>query len=303
MDLIFEDESGLSRLKSVKEVGRDGVSVYPVQFTMRYSSANYRQEQSRMVSFAKRVAKGVMNRTADLLDMNGDGLPDVIDTEGSTHRFYFNQLEIDSSKMVQKGHGFSEEKANPFATSASLRNPSVQMLDFNGDGFTDMVDAVNGKIYINKGKGQWEVQSGFLKDFPSPGKNANRRFFDFNGDKAIDIIEIHDGAASYWVSDRQGKWVKFMPETQHPLGADFAKDKLRMMDMNGDGLSDAVQIYGGKIRYKKYFGYGQFSSSWGGAGGEGIEGGDPPRGAISRYEWGWFGGYGGFSSQTRSNFL
>lgn len=256
--LTYDSKSRLSRLLRVVEYGTDGKTPFPVQFSMAYSSAQYDASRAMIKQLSKSVAQDFTTRNSDLIDMNGDGLPDIVNTAEARHTFHFNELTV-TPQLKQDQHNFSAPKANPANTSAKLSNDEVQMLDVNGDGFTDLVDASNKKIYINKGKGQWEDQSqSLLGQFPNPSSKApNRRFFDYNGDKAIDIIEINGETVTYWVADGKGSWSAVTGKQS--LGADFAKDKLRLIDINGDGLFDAVQFIGSKMRYRTYFGYGKWS--------------------------------------------
>ncbi|MCB9641761.1 MAG: VCBS repeat-containing protein [Myxococcales bacterium] len=133
----------------------------------------------------------------------------------------------------------------------------MQMLDYNGDGFTDLVDAVNKRIYVNKGNTKWEDASENLQSFPVTGTDPNMRFFDYNGDKAIDVISSDGNTTNYWVSDGKGNW-KVVPG-QTNIGLGFANDRLRLIDINGDGLQDIVHITKNSMRYRKYLGYGEWT--------------------------------------------
>lgn len=255
--LTFEDATGLSRLIQVTRYGLDGKTAHPVQFSMKYSNATFSEQTSRLVTMPTALGIDFSNRKADFLDINGDGLPDVIDTSSSKHVFHINTLTLDE-KMQQKTHDYPRKVENPFATSgAELSSASVQMIDFNGDGFTDMVDAVNKAIYINKGNGQWENGNASLQSFPVDGKDVNMRFFEYNGDKAIDVISSNGSTTTYWVSDTKGNWTRV--DGRPNLGVSISQDKIRFIDINGDGLSDAVQILKSSMRYKKYLGYGNWS--------------------------------------------
>ncbi|MCB9642131.1 MAG: VCBS repeat-containing protein [Myxococcales bacterium] len=255
-DLTFEDATGLSRLTKVVRYGVDPKEAYPIQFSMKYSNAT--ASQRTLYTIPTPVGPSFRAGNSDFIDMNGDGLPDTLDTSSSRHRFYINDVTINPD-LSMKSHDFPSGKAvdNPSETSAKLSNPAVQMLDFNGDGFTDMVDATNKKIYINRGNSKWEDQSKLLQSFPIDGKDVNMRFFDYNGDKAIDIISSDGDTTKYWVSDKQGNWTEVAGGKG--IGQAIQRDKVRLIDMNGDGLMDAVQIFGGKLRYRKYLGYGNWS--------------------------------------------
>ena len=254
----FDAGSGLSRLTQVTRYGIDPTKAHPVQFTIKYSEATFSAQNSRMVRMNSSVGQNFKAGNSDLVDMNGDGLPDVVNTSSTTHKFYMNVLTLDKDGK-QSTHDFP---SNAVVTStkpilAKLSNDSVQMLDVNGDGFTDMVDAVNQLIYLNKGNSQWEANSETLKSFPKMGSSPDLRFFDYNGDKKIDVIRSDRHNTVYWVNDGNGSW-KQVTGSQ-AIGASFSQDKVRLIDINGDGLQDAVQIISGKLRYRKYLGYGKWS--------------------------------------------
>ncbi len=256
--LDFEDATGLSRLIKVTQYGRDPAKAYPVQFSMRYSDATFSPENSRMVTLPTALGLDFRTNNIDFIDINGDGLPDVVDTSQSKHVFFLNELRL-TNDLQQSTHDYPRTRIlqNPTETSAPLSNPSVQMLDYNGDGFTDLVDAVNKKIYVNRGNSKWEDASEHLQSFPVTGTDPNMRFFDYNGDKAIDVISSDGNTTTYWVSDGKGNW-KVIPG-QTNIGLGFAKDRLRLIDINGDGLQDIVHLTKDAMRYRKYLGHGEWT--------------------------------------------
>ncbi|TNE47444.1 MAG: hypothetical protein EP343_19940 [Deltaproteobacteria bacterium] len=256
----YEDKTGLSRLIKVKRYGRDGTTLFPVTFVMKYSDATFSAANSRLVKMKTSLGINLKNGDADFIDINGDGLPDVVDTSVSQHRFHINTLTLNKD-LSQDTHDFPQSAilTNPKGLSTKLSNPSVQLLDYNGDGFTDLVNAATQikQIYLNKGNGKWEDQSQSVEEFPVKGNDPNLRFFDYNGDKAIDIIRSNGDTTTYWVNDKQGKWIKV--EGGKGIGASFDKDRIRLIDINGDNLTDAVWITKTSLRYKKYLGYGKWT--------------------------------------------
>lgn len=256
----YEDATGLSRLVKVNRFGRDGKTPFPVAFAMKYSDATFSAANSRLVTMKTSLGLNLQNGDADFVDINGDGLPDVVDTSVSQHQFHINKLTL-TKDLKQDTHDFpkSEMLTNPKGLSSKLSNASVQLLDYNGDGFTDLVNAATQikQIYLNKGNGKWEDQSQSVEEFPVKGDDPNLRFFDYNGDKAIDIIRSNGDTTTYWINDKNGKWNKV--DGGKGIGASFDKDKIRLIDINGDNLSDAVWITKTSLRYKKYLGYGKWS--------------------------------------------
>lgn len=256
----YEDATGLSRLVKVTRFGRDGKTPFPVVFTMKYSDATFSANTSKLVSMKTSLGLNMQNGDADFIDINGDGLPDVVDTSVAQHQFHINKLTL-TKDMKQDTHDFPKAGmlTNPKGISSKLSNPSVQLLDYDGDGFTDLVNAATQikQIYLNKGNGKWEDQSLSVEEFPIKGNDPNLRFFDYNGDKAIDIVRSNRDTTTYWINNKGGKWIKV--DGGKGIGASFDKDKIRLIDINGDNLSDAVWITKTSLRYKKYLGYGKWS--------------------------------------------
>ncbi|TNE47746.1 MAG: hypothetical protein EP343_18360 [Deltaproteobacteria bacterium] len=256
----YEDATGLSRLTKVLRYGRDGKTLFPVTFVMKYSDATFSAANSKLVQMKTSLGINLKNGDADFVDINGDGLPDVVNTSVSQHQFYINKLSL-TQDLKQDTHDFPKSAilVNPKGLASKLSNPSVQLLDYNGDGFTDLVNAATQikQIYLNKGNGKWEDQSQSVEEFPVKGDDPNLRFFDYNGDKAIDIIRSNGDTTTYWVNDKNGKWVKV--DGGKGIGASFDKDLIRLIDINGDNLTDAVWITKTSLRYKKYLGYGKWS--------------------------------------------
>ncbi len=254
----FENTSGLSRLIKVTRYGIDPKIPFPVQFTMKYSDAVFSEKTSRLYTIPTSAGVGFATRNADFIDMNGDGLPDVVDTSNAKHMFNINVLSV-NDQMQQVTHDFPKSAAieDKSGAGAKLKNDSVQLLDVDGDGYTDIVDATNNVIYLNKGKGQWDNQSMKLNASPLSDQDPNTRFMDYNGDKKIDIVRSNGDTTTYWVNNGNGSWTKV--DGGKGIGASFSTDGVRLIDMNGDGLMDAVQVFSGNLRYKKYLGYGKWS--------------------------------------------
>ena len=256
--LEFEKLSGLSRLSKVTRYGIDPKIPYPVAFSMKYSNSVFSEKTSRLYTIPTSAGVGFNTRNADFLDINGDGLPDIVDTSNAKHMFNINVLGV-SDEMKQVSHDFPKSAAieDKSGAGAKLKNDSVQLLDVDGDGYTDIVDATNNVIYLNKGNSTWDNKSMVLKASPLSESDPNTRFMDYNGDKKIDIVRSNGDTTTYWVNDGQGNFNKV--DGGKGIGASFSTGGVRLIDMNGDGLMDAVQVFSGNLRYKKYLGYGKWS--------------------------------------------
>ncbi len=190
---------------------------------------------------------------ADLIDINGDGLPDVVDTTLALHRFLVNHLDQNGKPS------FKEEVASKVG-SLQLDQPSAQTVDLNGDGFTDLVDTNTGngsaRVLWNNGVGEW-TDAGPVSNLglPNFAEAQNLRFFDYNNDKKIDLL-FNDGSNAF-VYVNQGALKFVVSDDIEPIGQPFSQ--LQLADMNGDGLQDPVELAYGIVAYKLNLGWGRWS--------------------------------------------
>ncbi|MEL6180725.1 MAG: toxin TcdB middle/N-terminal domain-containing protein, partial [Myxococcota bacterium] len=157
----------------------------------------------------------------------------------------------------------------PEATGNGFRlgTPHVHVLDSNGDGFTDLVHAQNGRILLNRGNGDWEqmgsIETGTLSglidaDFNvEEGELRTIRFLDYDNDKRIDLLRSTRTETSVFRNHGSGGFLE--DETIGLLGYGIQEDNIQFTDMNGDGLLDPVKLNVGGLRYKLNLGWGQWS--------------------------------------------
>jgi RHS repeat-associated protein len=176
-----------------------------------------------------------------LIDLDGDGLQDMIQ---STH------LPVGASgAWINTGSGW---KNTPGLTPPDVftdhigRDRGLRLLDLNGDSLFDIVSSSG--AWINTGAG-WQLAPGFTAPnviADSLGRDAGVRFIDLNGDGLLDIIQSTtlgaNNIAGAWINDRSGwqpinGFVPSQPITDH-LGRDMG---MRVVDLNGDGLTDIIQ--------------------------------------------------------------
>lgn len=277
----YADAGGSSRLRRVQRFGKDG-GLYPVVSAYEYSSAlgsvcddsDVRNCQAPFLVHMGQLGVNLQARTANLVDINGDSLPDVVDTTnvGQPMRIFLNRLAQDGTQDFDA----------PFNSSVlldssgfALDSPKVQMLDFNGDGFVDIVNQQLGRVLLNKGAGDWDsVQAvsgaGSLPDFgefdpAQDGDLSNIRFLDFDGDRTIDILRTSTDRTEIFKNNGDGSGYSAVAGVM-PLGAvngitlDFATTpNLELADMNGDGLLDPTRVLAGRVDYFLNLGFGQWS--------------------------------------------
>ena len=265
----YDDAGGFSRLAGVTEYGR-GDSRHPLRFRFGYSrslggACENDCEKPFVVRMGK-LAEGVDLRTgrATLIDINGDSLPDILNTsESGQHTFHISEL----SPEGRPGFGGSvvESAMTPSSSSFVLSAPGVQVLDVDGDGFTDIISSFAGEVFCNTGAGDWSGTGCMdnatlptLSEDPQSAGDANPlgvRFFDYDNDKRIDMLRTAPGDTSVHVNTGE----RFDQVSIEEIGVLFDQSTLQLSDVNGDGLQDPVEIQNdGTMRYRINLGLGRW---------------------------------------------
>jgi hypothetical protein len=173
-----------SLLIKVEQVGDDGTSKLPPH-TFTYTQFDATQHE--VVTMQNPPPVALTNPDAELVDINADGLPDIVYTpENGQHRFYLN-----------RGHGrWQVEPVLPANSPAErLSNPNVRMADVNGDARVDLLVkagiTADAPFYYYSNTSGAEWTQGDKVDFGlSPAfdlNDPNMQMIDFNNDHRIDV--------------------------------------------------------------------------------------------------------------------
>ena len=264
-----EVSGGMSRLRKVSERGRGG-ELYPIEQSFAYSralgGACVTDCEKPFVVDMGTLSGGVdlQSGASTLIDINGDGLPDVLDTTGGVHRFYISKPASDGRPS------FAAEAVTSTASTSAfvLGAPSVQVVDVDGNGFTDMISTKTGDVLCNDGSGDWNGSACLadasldieLEDDPDTTGESDPlhvRFFDYDNDKRMDLLRTPSEASA---DVRRDTGNGFEAASVDALGAAFDESTLQLADMNGDGLQDPVELLtGGQLRYRLNLGRGTWT--------------------------------------------
>lgn len=252
-----ERSGGSSRLSRVETFGNNDLALYPVRFGFNYSPAlpcpgeGCSEPQLRRLGS---IGADLRAGTSDFVDIDGDAVPDALSTTGGTHQIQRGRFAADGTQ--------SFSAATPSAVArggASALGPRVQLLDWNGDGFVDLVDGAGSRVYLNRGSGDWQspqsVADANLRDFT---QDAELRFFDYDGDRRPDLIHSEPGATWYFLRGADHRFAPRETLGESP-GWSFSRDGLRLVDINGDGLDDAVLLLEGVVAYRLHLGRGRWA--------------------------------------------
>jgi len=289
---VVEDESGqlpptsCPRLPpfslEYQRVGGDTASIKDSQGLEfeRFSST------LRQVDASPPHTLGSTESLSGLIDVNSDGLPDVVVTSpnafGGSHGVYFNRGESGGKlrfapveRMAINGVGGVD------ASLLNLGNSNVGVLDLDGNGTADLVHMPMVKRYsvftpekqgsawvwqgrsINTASGQ-DVKINFAQD-------ARRTaVMDVNGDGLVDVVVASateyqtffalgrypggDGqfGQAHWTGSDTAQLSNDPVTTCMPWSAEGARlgdSDVHVGDLNGDGLPDLVRLRSGQILY------------------------------------------------------
>ncbi|MEN9335868.1 MAG: hypothetical protein RLZZ500_855 [Bacteroidota bacterium] len=223
-----------------------------------------------------------------VVDMNGDGKPDFVDSENeatSASDVFLNGNQKYWKVYLNTGTGFSATATQwniPIVSDSSdymVSSDLHQVVDLNGDGKPDFVDSeneatsasdvfLNGnqkywKVYLNTGSGfsatatQWNIPI-VSDDYDFIVSYSFHQIIDMNGDGKLDFVDSENqnsSASDVFLNGNQKYWKVYLnngtgfsataTQWNIPIVSDdsdyyVSSDFHTTMDMNGDGKPDFV---------------------------------------------------------------
>lgn len=277
----YAESGGLSRLSSIRQLGHLD-AIHPVHFQLGYSRALGGICSGQDCASPFVVDMGTLPGGADLasgdvtlVDLDGDSLPDVVDTsQPGAHRIVRTILDAEGvsrfdSQIVRSAVGNQG--------SHRLSAATVQTLDVNGDGFSDLINTITGAVLCNDGSGDWSATSRgpdgrpcsidaslgdqLQADTEQPGDPdpLHARFIDIDNDKRIDLLRTPSPGVTQVFRNTVDGFVAMTGV--EVLGWVFDEDRLFLADMNGDGLLDVARLdSSGRLQYRLHLGFGRWGA-------------------------------------------
>ena len=268
-----------SYLASVTQIGADGTNALPAS-RFGYSIC----DPPETVSAEGKIIGGLNeppfvmdNPLVDLVDLNGDGVPDILKTDqgGGAHRAYLNLGETNSAvgRFVRWSVPAEVASADGLALGINLQSGSqsseniAHLADMDGDGMADLVyrtpfDSVY--YFKNLGSSSWAKQRPMsVQDDapPSPFGSTSVKTADLDFNKSIDIIQsvAIGGSAGYriWFNLENGRYSHSKTVTKDD-GFLFSAMGVDIADLNGDRVADICKITPKSVQVISGLGYGHF---------------------------------------------
>lgn len=239
----------LSLLTRVTQYGADGATALP---SIAFQYSGFTPAAAQTVAMQNPPMVNIANGESDLLDLNGDGLPDLLYTPSSGHEVFLNL-----------GHGIWDTQAKTPQVSPAhrLSVAGVFMGDLDGDGLSDLVvqNSTEFGFYRNSGN-PWEKEADWVAYSAAPPfllDDPGTRLVEINHDGLVDVVQTGLGVLSAYLNHSQTPWTEVVDAST--LGLSLTNPQVQFADMNGDGLEDLVYLDAdGAIYYHLCLGYGRF---------------------------------------------
>lgn len=190
----------------------------------------------------------------ELVDWNGDGLPDVVEIGAGGRTTVWTNLGNQSLR------GPSAAGSVPLFASPRAQ---VAFADMDGDGFADLIRAdgpLSGYLPRRDGAGFGIPVSWRQAPSAAPAA-ANTRLADLNGDGLVDLISSSPRGLSLFYRDASG-WNMRPQLVLNGAGPDVSlgDPHVFLADMTGDGSLDLVRVNGQGVSYWPYLGNGRWDA-------------------------------------------
>lgn len=198
---------------------------------------------------------------AELMDLAGDGQPDVVVMEGPVPGLY----EHDEAEGWQLFRPFTSR------LNRDPRDPNLRFVDLDGDGHADALITEDDAFVwhaslAEEGFGQARRVAQALDEEKGPRvvfADGTQSIYlaDLSGDGLSDIARIRNGEVCYWPNLGYGRFgakvtMDNAPRFDHP--DQFDPKRIRLADIDGSGTTDIIYLHRDGVRL--YFN--QSGNSW-----------------------------------------
>lgn len=192
----------------------------------------------------------------ELADLNGNGLPDIVQINGTQARYWRNN-----------GNGTYALPKNmkDAPLGISLAEAGVTLADADGDGRVDLLVNKPGMVgyFTLNPNGEWD-ESSLTRYDNAPSfsfQDPEVQLMDLSGDGITDVLRNGSRFEIYY-HDREEGWNDYRFVNKEQLtgfpNVSFADPRIRIAGLSGGGLQDIVRLENGSITYWPSQGYGKW---------------------------------------------
>ena len=258
----YQKDNKFSRLSSITKFGKDNSTYFP---PINFKYNDFKIDSLEVTIMQNSPSRSLGNTNVELIDLNGDALPDLLYGRKMDHRFFVN--EGNGNWKSKEERMVVPETLELKSPDVELKNKNVLFADCNSDGYADLLKKTSisstGKFeyFPSKGRNFWEEGVFFSNNPDFDLSSDNLRMIDINNDKIIDaLLTVGRNEFRYWIN-QENSWSESTLKDGIPNESiKFSNKWVKLADMNGDRMLDLVLISRSSVRFFANKGYGTFSS-------------------------------------------
>lgn len=176
------------------------------------------------------------------IDLNGDGLPDLLITQNEVFLWYSSLGKEGFAEGKRLSRPVDEEKG-PALVFADSEN-SIYLADMSGDGLQDIARIRNGEVcyWPNLGYGRFgtkvTMDGAPCFDHPDLFKPSNLRLADINGNGTTDLLYLTHGQIKCWFNHSGNSWSSAQKNLTFPPIDNLSS--IHVIDLLGKGTACLV---------------------------------------------------------------
>ncbi|MEZ4226565.1 MAG: toxin TcdB middle/N-terminal domain-containing protein [Polyangiaceae bacterium] len=225
-----------------------------------------------------RIDLGKDSLDTQVMDVNFDGLVDVVVSSGTEMQTYFALGRYPGGdgrfgRATWTGATTAAQYTDPVrtcvpwsATPIRFSDSDIKTADMNGDGITDIVRVRKGDIRYWPGRGNGFWGTGRRDDCGAGTFGTNRhvtmtsspqytdiqgeslRLDDVNGDGLTDLVQVRFNGVDVWLNVDGSSWTPRHIIENTPPSPSYA-NRVRLVDINGSGTRDILWGDSGGYKY------------------------------------------------------
>jgi len=246
--LLYDDNGGRGRslLATIREQGHaaDGTTLSAPDRSFAYSTPGA-AELMPVTGWTTSLS----DLDTDLVDTNGDGLPDILKMGAG--------LPLLIPNLGGANFGYPQQLTQA-PGALRLSSPNVAFADMSGSGNADLLvlsEPLSGYYPLSAPGGTGPATFGLPVIFSQAPRvvldDSHVRLLDLNGDGLTDILVDTGRSWFMYFREEANTWSDFpreLPAERTPP-VSLTDSHVYLADMTGDGLTDVVRIDGGGVTY------------------------------------------------------